>query len=185
MSRHVVVLVLILIGGISAAGQNPTQRYQKMQAAMVEAQTKASKKGDEKLSCEALQAELVASALDPNVQATAMKLGTWSKEQQDALAAKTAEAKAGIAMGMTVGLMSSLTSMFVPGLSAFTERAAVAGQQANMAQAQAEASRNVQQVAELGDVILTILPQLMRGERVIELAQTRKCAWMQGMMGQQ
>jgi hypothetical protein len=35
------------------------------------------------------------------------------------------------------------------------------------------------------NVMLTILPQLMRGERVIELAQARKCAWMQGMIGQQ
>ena len=33
--------------------------------------------------------------------------------------------------------------------------------------------------------MMPILPNLMRGERVINLAQARKCEWMQGMMGQQ
>jgi hypothetical protein len=156
-----------------------------MQAAMAAAQAKATKKGDEKLSCDALLAELVSVTQDPAMQAAATKLGVWSKEKQDELNAKAAAAKGQMAAGMTMGLIGGLATALVPGLSGMIGRGEMARQQAQAAQQQAEAARNVQSIAEMGNVMMPILPGLMRGERVVELAQTRNCEWMQGMMGQQ
>ena len=119
------------------------------------------------------------------MQSAATALGIWSKEKQDELNAKAAAAKGEMAVGMTMGLMSGLVTALMPGLSAMTGGAQMARQQAQAAQQQAEAARNVQKIAEMGKVMMPILPALMRGERVIELAQARKCDWVQGMMGQQ
>jgi hypothetical protein len=185
MARYVLTLALLAMLVRPAFGQNAMQQYQKMQAAMAEAQTKATKKGDERLSCDALLAELVAVTQDPKMQAAAIKLGAWSKEKQDELNAKAAAAKAEMAVGMTMGLMAGLTTALVPGLSAITDRAQMARQQTQAAQQQAEAARNIQRNAEIGDAMIPILPGLMRGERVITLAHSRNCEWTQGMMGQQ
>ena len=185
MARCVLALVLVAIAARPVSSQNSMQPHQKMQAAMVEAQRKASKKGDEKLSCDALLAELVSVTQDPAMQAAAIKLGAWSKEKQDELNAKAAAAKGEMAVGMTMGLMSGLVSALMPGLSAMTGGAGMARQQAQATAQQAEAARNVQSIAEMGNVMMPILPNLMRGERVITLAQTRNCEWVQGMMGQQ
>ena len=185
MARYVLALLLVAIVARPVFSQNSMQPHQKMQAAMAQAQSKAIKKGDEKLSCDALLTELMSVTQDPAMQAAATKLGAWSKEKQDALNAKAAAAKGEMAVGMTMGLMSSLVTAFIPGLSAMTGGAGMARQQAQATQQQAEAARNVQSIAEMVDVMMPILPNLMRGERVIELAQTRNCEWVQGMMGQQ
>jgi len=184
MTRYVVALLLVAVAARPVFGQNPMQQSQKLQAAMVEAQSKAIKKGDDKLSCDALLTELVSVTQAPAMQEAAIKMGAWSKEKQDALNAKAAAAKGEMAIGMTMGLISGLVSAFVPGLGAITGGAGMAAQQAQAAQQQAEAARNVQRIAEMGNVMMPILPNLMRGERVITLAQTRNCEWMQGMMGQ-
>ena len=39
--------------------------------------------------------------------------------------------------------------------------------------------QRMQQAEEMGG----ILPQILRGQRVIELAQTRDCAWMREALG--
>jgi hypothetical protein len=178
-------LVLLGVAARPVFGQDSMQQYKKMQAAMTAAQAKATKKGDDKLSCDALLSELVSVTQDPAMQAAAIKFGVWSKEKQDELNAKAAAAKGEMAVGMTMGLMAGLTTALVPGLSAMTDRAQIARQQAQAAQQQAEAARNVQRVAEMGDVMIPLLPGLMRGERVITLAHSRNCEWTQGMMGQQ
>jgi hypothetical protein len=177
--------VLLAMAARPVFGQDSMQQYKKMQAAMATAQSKAIKKGDEKLSCDALLAELVSVTQDPAMQAAAIKLGAWSKEKQDELNAKAAAAKGEMAVGMTMGLMGGLVTALMPGLSGITGRGEMARQHTHAMQQQAEAARNVQSIAELGNVMMPILPGLMRGERVIELAQTRQCEWMQGMMGQQ
>jgi len=185
MARYVLALLLVAIAAPPVFGQNAMQQSQKMQAAMADAQRKAIKKGDDRLSCDALLNELIAVTQDPAMQAAATKMGAWSKEKQDALNAKAAAAKGEMAIGMTMGLMSGLVSAFVPGLGAITGGAGMAAQQAQAARQQAEAARNVQTIAEMGNMMMPILPNLMRGERVITLAQERNCEWMQGMMGQQ
>src|SRR6187401_3568535 len=84
----------------------------------------------------------------------------------------------------SAGFQLSVVSGNMPGLSAMTGGAGMARQQAQATAQQAEAARNVQSIAEMGNVMMPILPNLMRGERVITLAQTRNCEWVQGMMGQ-
>lgn len=57
---------------------------------------------------------------------------------------------------------------------------AAVGAAAAMAPAQqAQAAQNVQQRMQQGQEMMRVLPQLMRGQRVIELAQARKCGWIQ------
>jgi hypothetical protein len=79
---------------------------------------------------------------------------------------------------MAMGLASSLGSMFLPGLGLVTGRAQGAVAQAQAAQDAAAAARSNQQLDERMNDMMSILPQLMRGQRLLELAQGRKCDWL-------
>ncbi|HZO00375.1 MAG TPA: hypothetical protein VFB93_04180 [Burkholderiales bacterium] len=47
-----------------------------------------------------------------------------------------------------------------------------------MAQSQQiEAAQNIQQRMQQAQEMIGIMPQMMRGQRVIELAQARNCEW--------
>jgi len=50
-------------------------------------------------------------------------------------------------------------------------------------QSAAAAARNIQQLEERMNEMMTILPQVMRGQRLLELAQGRKCDWLAGPPG--
>ena len=50
------------------------------------------------------------------------------------------------------------------------------------AQAQAEAAQNIQSRMQQAQEMIGILPHVMRGQRVIELAQARNCDWLAGAM---
>jgi hypothetical protein len=75
-----------------------------------------------------------------------------------------------------IATQSALTvfSSIVPG-------GAWAGHAIGAAQAQAqqmEAARNIQQTMQQARELMAIMPQMLRGQRVIELAQMRNCAWL-------
>jgi hypothetical protein len=57
-----------------------------------------------------------------------------------------------------------------------------AGQQAaaraQAAQAQAAAAKNIQDMTAMMDRMIVILPQMMRGQRVMEVAYGKQCPWM-------
>lgn len=179
--RFVVTSVLVAAIGASTAAQDPMQQYEKLQAAMTAAQAKASRPGDVDLGCDGLQSELVASVNDPAVKSTAERLGAWSQEKQRELEAGTAAAKGRIAAQMAMGLASSLGSMFVPGFGMIAGQAQAAAQRAQAAQMAAEAQRNVAQIQEMSNAMIPILPQLMRGQHLMQLASAKKCEWAAGM----
>jgi hypothetical protein len=79
---------------------------------------------------------------------------------------------------MAMGLAASFGSMFMPGLFG---RGMQAAQQAQAAQAAQQAAQNQQKVVEAMNTMIPILPQMMRGQRLFELAQAKKCAFAQGV----
>jgi hypothetical protein len=148
----------------------------KLQAALVQAQAAASRPGDEALGCDVLQQQLVAAVHDPAVQGYVERAGLAAQQKKDAIDKKAAEHNAGapgkgrLAAQTALGLVSGL----VPG-------AGMPGLMAQAAQApsqQAAASKNLADAMRLADEMITIMPQVMRGQRLIELAYARKCEWM-------
>ncbi|MBY0565233.1 MAG: hypothetical protein K2P58_13755 [Hyphomonadaceae bacterium] len=57
--------------------QSPEDMMLRMETAMAEAQAQASRPGDEALSCEALEAEMIAVTQDPAFQARVAENGVW------------------------------------------------------------------------------------------------------------
>ena len=144
-----------------------------MQAAMEDAQKNAKRPGDDSLTCDALQNELVATVQDPAVQSVMQKQGAWGKEQQEKL--DEARANSGGA-GSTAGqLAAGFIAGFVPGFGA----ARSAAQNAQMHRQMQQAAANQEELQQRMQEMMTIMPQLMRAQRVSELAQRRKCDWIQ------
>jgi hypothetical protein len=163
------------------------QQMQKLQTAMADAQAKAIRPADSGMSCEALQTELQAAALDPAVQAVAKENGTVAQEKLDEVQKGNAAAKAAVATQIATGLFAGLTSAFVPGVGALTGASQQAAARAQAAQAQAAAAKNVQDMNVMMERMITILPQLMRGQHVMEVAYGKQCPWIMGAIppGQQ
>src|SRR5262249_55832951 len=112
---HVVRVVMLLASlGIPMNAQKPPEQFDKLQKAMADAQTKAARRGDAAMTCEALQEEIVSSMREPAVTAAATKTGAWGAEQQNKLAEASGSAKGAMAAQMAMGLASGLGSMFVP-----------------------------------------------------------------------
>jgi hypothetical protein len=149
-----------------ALAQTSDSTYGQLQSAFAAAQAAAVRPGDEALSCEGLATELVASVKDPAVQSYVAKSGAAAKERLEAMnaAAGTVAAQGAI----------TLFSSIVPGAGWAGHAAAVAQAEAQRAQA----ARNIQERMQQAQEMMGIMPQLMRGQRVIELAQARNCEWV-------
>jgi hypothetical protein len=162
-------VLIVFLSGIStlASAQTPASTYGELQSALEAAQAGATRPGDESLSCEALETELVATVKQPAVQSYVAKSGAVAQERAAALNA----ASAGMATQSALTLFSSI----VPGGAWAGHAAAVAQAQAQ----QAQAATNIQQRMQQAQEMMGIMPYLMRGQRVIELAQARSCAWLQ------
>jgi hypothetical protein len=163
---------IVLLHAVSAAafGQSTAAMYGDLQSSMAAAAAAATRPGDEALGCEALQSELVATAKDPAVQVFVAKSGAIAQDKMAAMSA----AGAGMGAQAAMTIMSSLG----PG-------GAWAGYGANVAQAQAAqgmAARNMEQQMQQAPEMMTIMPQMMRGQKVIGLAQRRNCEWLQEAM---
>ena len=137
-----------------------------MQSQLEAAQAAASRAGDAALSCDQLENELVVAAKDPSLQSFVAKGGGVAKEQMNALNAASGRAATQTAL--------TVISAVVPG----GRMLGFAGMAAQASTQQADAARNVQQSIQQAQDLMAILPQLMRGHRVIELAQARDCAWI-------
>ena len=166
MLQLLVVIVLLSAGSTVVWAQTPASTYGQLQSGLEAAQKGAIRPGDGALSCEALETELVAVAKEPVFQSHVAK---WGAAAQEKMAAMNAAAPS-VAAQSALALFSSI----VPG-------GAWAGQAAAAAQAQgqqAQAAANMQQAMQQAQEMMAIMPQLMRGQRVAELAQARNCAWV-------
>jgi len=154
------------------------QQMQKLQTAMADAQTKAARPGDGAMNCDALQTDLQAAVLDPAVQNVAKENGAVAKEKLEEIEKGSAAAKAAVATQIASGLVAGLTSAFVPGVGALAARSQQAAAQAQAAQAQAATAKNLQDMNAMMDRMIVILPQVMRGQHVMELAYGKQCPWI-------
>ena len=146
-----------------------------MQATMSAAQKNAKRPGDEAMTCDAIQNELVATMQDPKVQSVIGSQGAYAQEQQkklnDGMAAANAPSKGSVAAQMAKSFATSM----IPG-AGMTQMASQNAQiQAQMAQAAQNQADMFQHMQEM----MTIMPQMMRGQHLVELAQAKKCDWMQ------
>lgn len=163
-------VLIVVLGGMSASAraQTPASTYMELQAGLEAAQAAANRPGDAALGCDALEKELVASVKHPAVESYVAKSGAAAKQQQAAL--KAAQGRAATQTALT--LFGSL----VPGAAG----AGLAGTAALAQSQQVEAAQNIEQRMQQAQEMIGIMPQMMRGQRVIELAQGRNCEWVAG-----
>lgn len=154
-----------------AAAQNYEDMSARLEASMATAQAQAARPGDEDLDCDQLQAEFTSMMQDPAVQGVIAQQGAHAEEQMR----RYNEARGRAQAQMGVGLFMGLAGSFVPGLG----YAAMAQQRMQAAQQQRDAQRNMAEMMEMSERMSSIMPQLMRGQRVHELAQARQCEFLQ------
>ncbi|HYD73289.1 MAG TPA: hypothetical protein VEF55_09130 [Candidatus Binatia bacterium] len=154
-----------------AAAQDYEAMAAEMEQSMAEAQAAAVRPGDDQLTCEQLESEMVASMQDPAVQSVVAQNGAWAQGQLDQMNAAQGQMRAQMATSMFMGIVGS----FIPGFG----YAQMAQQQMMAAQQQRQAEQNMAQMMEMGQRMQTIMPQMMRGQRLYELGQSKQCAFVQ------
>jgi hypothetical protein len=182
--RTLLVLSLLL-GASTVAAQPPTDTRlegatQRALDAQATAAANAARPGDENLSCEALQTEMVSIAQairqQPSLQGFAAQAQTdlaAAQEAQQAAEEQTARARPRFGQALR-----GFATGVVPG----ADRAAAAAQQATAIaqaeEAQRQTNQNLERIAGIADGAAAAAGPTMRGERVLELARARDCAWL-------
>jgi hypothetical protein len=149
-----------------ASAQPSMQELLKMQDAMQSAQANASRPGDEELDCTALEREMVASVSDPALLEHVAQAGDRAAADQ----ARMREAQAQMPVQAALTVFASLA----PG-GAWAQ---IGAAQAQMPVQKEQAAQRVDRIRSDGQAMMQFLPQMMRGQRVIELAQRRGCSWV-------
>ena len=157
-----ITFMLALLCGSAAV---PAQDYQAMAQAMEKAQADASKPGDDKLTCEQLQDQLVTVTQDPAFQGYVEAAGADAQKKQEAM--KAAEGRIAVERCRTL-LMAVMPGAAMPGMAAAQAQA-----QAQGANAMNQAAARMQQMEKM----MPLLPSIMRGQRVVELAVAKRCEW--------
>lgn len=154
-----------------AAAQDYEAMAGQMEQSMAQAEADAQRPGDEALTCEQLETEFIGIMDDPQMQAVIAEQGAYGEEQMARMREAQGRQRAQIASSIFMGIASS----FIPGLG----YAQMAQQQAQAAQMQREQQANMAQMMQMAEQMQTIMPQMMRGQRVHELAQTQQCEFAQ------
>jgi len=169
--QSVMLGIALLAACVLSSAQVPpgAQDYEAMAKAMEKAQADANKPGDEKLTCDQLQQQMVAIAQDPAFLAYVQAAGVEAQKEmaqmqvpQSEIAAKTA---------------ATMAASMVPGAAMGQVMASAAENQAKAAQSAAQVQSRMAQ----GQQMMAFMPMLMRGQRLTELAMLRKCAWATGV----
>lgn len=182
------LLLCLTCGVFSAAAQDPAEPapppealQQQLLEAQAAAQAGAVRPGDEDLTCEALQAEIVslgqAMQQDPALQSLAAQAQADLAKMQGAQQA--AEAQAQSARPRFGQMMRGMATGVVPGLDNASAAAQQAAAMAQAQQAQAQANENLERMATMSQGAAALAGPALRGQRVVELAQARNCAWLQ------
>jgi hypothetical protein len=167
------VLALTLIAQPAFAQDMET--FARLQTAMESAQAGAQHPGDDALACDALEAEAMLISQDPAIQQMAVQSGAYSQERIDQMNNAGAQMRRQAGLSMFLGIAGGLASAFVPGAGMATGLA----QQAQAGVMQRMAQQNMAQSMAMVEQMIPVLPQMMRGQRVYELAQTKQCAFVQ------
>jgi hypothetical protein len=178
------VLALAFSASIASAQQGrdvsaQQDAEQQLLAAQAEAAANAVRPGDEDLSCEALQTEMmaIAQSMQSSMQGFSQQAAADLAQVQQAQ--QTAEQQAAQARPRAGQMIRGMATGVVPGM----DRAAAAAQQAESIaqaqQAQAQTNANLERMNALSGNAAAMAGPTARGERVLELAETRNCAWLE------
>jgi len=126
-------------GGMNAA--EAAQMSASMQQAQAAGAAQASRPGDDKMDCAAIQAEMMAQMQDPKFKAAMASMGGKAQSTK-----------------------------------AIQDSAMASGKQASQKDID---TANANMKGMSGD-ITTMMPQIMRGQRLNELATAKKCAFLNG-----
>jgi hypothetical protein len=176
--------MLSLLGASVASAQQPADTRledaaQRALDAQAAGEANAARPGDENLSCEALQTEMISIAQaiqqQPSLQGFAAQAQTDLAAAQEAQQAAEGETARRPRFGQ---VMRGFATGVVPG----ADRAGAAAQQAaaiaQAEEAQRQTNENLERIAGIADGAAAMAGPAMRGERVLELARARDCAWM-------
>jgi hypothetical protein len=166
------VMALLTASALSYGQTLPpggAQDYEAMAKAMEKAQAEASQPGDERLTCDQLQQQLVAVAQDPAFLAYVQASGVAAEKDMAQLQVPQSEIAAKTAATMVASM--------VPGAAMGQMTASAAENQAKAAQATARVQSRMAQ----GQQMMAFMPKLLRGQRLMELAVVRKCEWATGV----
>jgi hypothetical protein len=126
-------------GGMNAA--EAAQMSASMQQAQAAGAAQASRPGDDKMDCAAIQAELMAQMQDPTFKAAMASMGAKAQ-----------------------------------GTKAIQDSAMASGKQAS----QKDIDTSQANMKGMSGDVTTMMPQIMRGQRLNELATAKKCAFLKG-----
>lgn len=152
-----------------------TQDPQGLMVAYQAAQAAAHRPGDEKLNCEALQAQFTEVMNDPTIKAKVETAGAAAQRDMAAMEAAKEAQQAQIAAGTAATAAASM----LPGGQWAALGTAVAQAEA----AKAGVAGRMQAHAALAQSTFETMPKVMRGQRLIELAAAKKCDWVEGVQG--
>jgi hypothetical protein len=172
MKRQTIVLTLALLTGC-AMPQQPrqaqlpgmSQDYQSMMQGMETAQAGASRPGDEKLTCDELQEQLVAVVQDPDLLADVEAAGVAAEKDVAQMQAAQGEVAAKSA--------ATLIASIVPGAAMGHMMAGAAENQSSAAAGQA----HMKEMMAARQQMMAHMDGIMRGQRLVELGQVQKCEW--------
>jgi hypothetical protein len=171
--QSIVLAMALLTAGAPSYGQAVTpggqQDFESIMKSMQKAQAEASQPGDEQLTCPQLQEQLVVIAQDPAFVAHVKAAGIAA--EQDIAQMQVSQGE--IAAKSAATIMAST----VPGAAMGHMTASAAENQAKVAQGAARMQSRMAQ----GMQMVALMPKLMRGQRLIELATARHCEWTTGV----
>lgn len=147
------------------------QDPQAMMAAYQAAQAAANQPGDDKLGCDELQAQLAETMNDPAIQENVAAAGAAAQDQLDA--AQNAQSAAAASTAATAA------GSVLPGGQWLALGTAMSQAEASKAAAAGKMQQNV----ALAQGAMEMMPKMMRGQRLVELATARKCEWIADMTG--
>jgi hypothetical protein len=185
VSRLVILGMLVLaLAGRDAGGQvlpkeyaqGMPKEYQELMVAMTAAQARAVRPGDEAMACPAIEKEILATMNDPAIQAYSAKV--VAAAEKDAVAAGLPAPGRATSPQAAAALLGVLGAGGMPGMMPAVPLGAA--QQAQAAQQQAQALQFLQDPTAQLKLLMPILPQMMRAQRLIGLAMVRTCPWVFG-----
>ena len=171
-------LSLALSASPFAFAQAPTMESSSadLQAAQAQAQADAIHPGDDDLTCDQIQAEMATTMNSQEVRTNTAEMGETARAQQQRAHDMQGQMAAQVGVGMVTGVISS----FVPG-AGYAQQAIVAAQ---MRQQQAQAAQGQQEMSGMMGNMSAMMPQMMRGQRLYQLADAKHCEFMQQMQEQ-
>lgn len=174
MKPQSIVLVMALLTACAPSyGQAVTpgvpQDYQAMMKAMERAQAEANQPGDQRLTCDQLQEQIVGIAQDPAFVAHVKAVGIAADKDM----AQMQVAQSEIAAKSAATIIAST----VPGAAMGHMTASAAENQAKIAQGAARMQSKMADAQQM----MAFMPKMVRGQRLIELATARKCEWATGV----